>query len=203
MHVKVYYPDVVFDIKDIRAVVDAGDKIGERLEQDLDALDSDLNIKSSKESGIIRRERILGINPLDTISLEDRRLEVLARWYDTPVYTETTLRNKLDSIMGKGKYILNINLEEKIVRYETEPIERLALNTVHTLLDQMVPLDYMIAIRFKYKQKNMFYIGNTVKETKTVKPAGITVKNPLDNIYWYANEKMDTLIDENGNVLEI
>lgn len=203
MHVKVYYPDVVFDIKDIRAVVDAGDKIGERLEQDLDALDSDLNIKSSKESGIIRRERILGINPLDTISLEDRRLEVLTRWYDTPVYTETTLRNKLDSIMGKGKYILNINLEEKIVRYETEPIERLALNTVHTLLDQMVPLDYMIAIRFKYKQKNMFYIGNTVKETKTVKPAGITVKNPLDNIYWYANEKMDTLIDENGNVLEI
>lgn len=203
MHVKVYYPDVVFDIKDIRAVVDAGDKIGERLEQDLDALDSDLNIKSSKESGIIRRERILGINPLDTTSLEDRRLEVLARWYDTPVYTETTLRNKLDSIMGKGKYILNINLEEKIVRYETEPIERLALNTVHTLLDQMVPLDYMIAIRFKYKQKNMFYIGNTVKETKTVKPAGVTVKNPLDNIYWYANEKMDTLIDENGNVLEI
>lgn len=203
MHVKVYYPDVVFDIKDIRAVVDAGDKIGERLEQDLDALDSDLNIKSSKESGIIRRERILGINPLDTTSLEDRRLEVLARWYDTPIYTETTLRNKLDSIMGKGKYILNINLEEKIVRYETEPIERLALNTVHTLLDQMVPLDYMIAIRFKYKQKNMFYIGNTVKETKTVKPAGITVKNPLDNIYWYANEKMDTLIDENGNVLEI
>lgn len=203
MHVKVYYPDVVFDIKDIRAVVDAGDKIGERLEQDLDALDSDLNIKSSKESGIIRRERILGINPLDTTSLEDRRLEVLARWYDTPIYTETTLRNKLDSIMGKGKYILNINLEEKIVRYETEPIERLMLNTVHTLLDQMVPLDYMIAIRFKYKQKNMFYIGNTVKETKTVKPAGITVKNPLDNIYWYANEKMDTLIDENGNVLEI
>ena len=203
MHVKVYYPDVVFDIKDIRAVVDAGDKIGERLEQDLDALDSDLNIKSSKESGIIRRERILGINPLDTTSLEDRRLEVLTRWYDTPVYTETTLRNKLDSIMGKGKYILNINLEEKIVRYETEPIERLALNTVHTLLDQMVPLDYMIAIRFKYKQKNMFYIGNTVKETKTVKPAGITVKNPLDNIYWYANEKMDTLIDENGNILEI
>ena len=203
MYVKVYYPDVVFDIKDIRAVVDAGDKIGERLEQDLDALDSDLNIKSSKESGIIRRERILGINPLDTTSLEDRRLEVLARWYDTPIYTETTLRNKLDSIMGKGKYILNINLEEKIVRYETEPIERLALNTVHTLLDQMVPLDYMIAIRFKYKQKNMFYIGNTVKETKTVKPAGITVKNPLDNIYWYANEKMDTLIDENGNVLEI
>ena len=113
------------------------------------------------------------------------------------------LINKTKPAVVKGKYILNINLEEKIVRYETEPIERLALNTVHTLLDQMVPLDYMIAIRFKYKQKNMFYIGNTVKETKTVKPAGITVKNPLDNIYWYANEKMDTLIDENGNVLEI
>ena len=203
MHVKVCYPDAVLNIRDIKAVIDAGDRIGEALENDLDELDANIDIKSAKESGISRREKILGINPLDTTGLEDRRLEVLTRWYDTPVYTETTLRNKLDSIMGKEKYILNINLEEKIVRYETEPIERLALNTVHTLLDQMVPLDYMIAIRFKYKQKNIFYIGNTVKETKTVKPAGITVKNPLDNIYWYANEKMDTLIDENGNVLEI
>lgn len=203
MHVKVYYPDVVFDIKDIRAVVDAGDKIGERLEQDLDALNSDLNIKSSKESGIIRRERILGINPLDTTSLEDRRLEVLTRWYDTPVYTETTLRNKLDSIMGKGKYTLCIDLEKKVVRYETEALESIVLNVIYALLDQMVPLDYMIAIRFKYKQKNMLYVGNMIKETRTIKPAEVTVKDPLDDIYWCTNEKINILVDECGNVLEV
>ena len=101
MHVKVCYPDAVLNIRDIKAIIDAGDRIGEALENDLDELDANIDIKSAKESGISRREKILGINPLDTTGLEDRRLEVLARWYDTPVYTETTLRNKLDSIMGK------------------------------------------------------------------------------------------------------
>lgn len=100
MHVKVCYPDAVLNIRDIKAIIDAGDRIGEALENDLDELDANIDIKSAKESGISRREKILGINPLDTTGLEDRRLEVLARWYDTPVYTETTLRNKLDSIMG-------------------------------------------------------------------------------------------------------
>lgn len=91
MHVNVEYPEVILNIKDVKAAIDAGDKVGDILERALFELDNDICIRSSEESGIAHREKILGINPRDTDSIEDRRLEVLLRWYDSPLYTETVL----------------------------------------------------------------------------------------------------------------
>ena len=88
MHVNIEYPEAVLNIKDVKAVIDAGDNVGDALEKALFELDNDICIKSSEESGIIHREKILGINKRDTDSIEDRRLEVLLRWYDSPLYTE-------------------------------------------------------------------------------------------------------------------
>lgn len=80
MHIKVEYPEAVINIREIKACIDAGDTIGEILERHLEEIDQDITIKTSAESGIKHREKILGIQPLDTASLEDRRLEVLLRW---------------------------------------------------------------------------------------------------------------------------
>lgn len=152
MHVNVYYPDVVLNIKDVKAAIDASDTVGEILERKLDELDSDITIKDSAESGIARREKILGIKPSGTADIEDRRFEVLARWYDTPVYTETSLRNKLDSMLGKGNYSLDIDLNNKTIKCGVELTRKLMFMTVQVLLEQMVPLDYIISIGLRYNQ---------------------------------------------------
>ena len=152
MHVNVEYPEVILNIKDVKAAIDAGDKVGDILERALFELDNDITIKDSAESGITRREKILGINPLDTASLEDRRLEVLMRWYDTPVYTEVTLRNKLDTALGTGNYVLEIDLENKIVKCGIELTRRLMFKSVQELFEQMIPLDYVISVVLRYNQ---------------------------------------------------
>lgn len=152
MLINVQYPEVVLNIKDVKASVDAGDKMSEILERHLIELDNNINIMTSEESGIARREKILGINPPDTASLEDRRLEVLIRWYDTPVYTEVTLRNKLDSVLGKGNYRLTIDLDTKTVSCQIELTRRLMFKSVEELFEQMVPLDYLIDITLRYNQ---------------------------------------------------
>lgn len=117
MHVNVEYPEAILNIKDIKASIDAGDKVGDVLERALFELDNDICIRSSEESGITHREKILGINPRDTDSIEDRRLEVLLRWYDSPLYTETVLRQKMDATLGENQYVLNIDLNTKTVFY--------------------------------------------------------------------------------------
>ena len=152
MLINVQYPEVVLNIKDVKASVDAGDKMSEILERHLIELDNNINIMTSEESGIARREKILGINPPDTASLEDRRLEVLIRWYDTPVYTEVTLRNKLDSVLGKGNYKLTIDLDTKTVSCQIELTRRLMFKSVEELFEQMIPLDYLIDITLRYNQ---------------------------------------------------
>ena len=124
MHVNVEYPEVILNIKDVKAAIDAGDKVGDILERALFELDNDICIRSSEESGIAHREKILGINPRDTDSIEDRRLEVLLRWYDSPLYTETVLRQKLDAALGENQYVLQIDLDTKTVSCLVELTKR-------------------------------------------------------------------------------
>ena len=150
MHVNVEYPEVILNIKDVKAAIDAGDKVGDILERALFELDNDICIRSSEESGIAHREKILGINPRDTDSIEDRRLEVLLRWYDSPLYTETVLRQKMDATLGENQYVLKIDFKTKTVFCLVELTRKRMQKSVIDMLDQMVPLDYLISVALRY-----------------------------------------------------
>ena len=60
MHVNVEYSEVILGIKDIKAVIDAGDMIGDALEKALFELDNDICIKTSEESGIEHKRKNIG-----------------------------------------------------------------------------------------------------------------------------------------------
>lgn len=152
MLINVTYPETVLRIKEVKAAIDAGDKMSTGMEDGLEELDGNTAISSSFLSGISHREKVLGIQPSDTASLEDRRLEVLLRWYDTPLYTETTLRRKLDSVLGAGKYDLTIDLDKKLASCQIELTKRHMFTSVQDLFEQMMPLDYSVYVTLRYCQ---------------------------------------------------
>ena len=156
MHIKVEYPDVVINIREVKATIEAGDKVGEVFERHLDEIDNDITIKTSEESGIAHRERILKIAPLDTATLEDRRMEVLLRWWSSAMYTETTLRQKLDATLGLRNYILTIDLDQKTVTCQVEITKSYMINAIENLLEEMIPLDYGLTIILRYNQYKTF-----------------------------------------------
>lgn len=158
MRIKVNYPEIVLGIRDVKAAIDAGDKVGTMLEKAVEELDANISIKTAVESGIARREKILNIKPLDSASLEDRRLEVLLRWWTTPVYTERVLRQKLDTALGVGQYTLDIDIDNKLIECKIELTRRLMFNSVSELLEQMIPLDYLLDISLRYNQYKRFVI---------------------------------------------
>ena len=47
MHINVEYPDVVIDIREIKACIDAGDNVGRILEDYLEEIDHNITIKNS------------------------------------------------------------------------------------------------------------------------------------------------------------
>lgn len=152
MLVNVQYPEAVINIREIKSCVAAGDKVGDVLERHLSELDNNITIKDAEISGIARRESILGIQPSDVASLEDRRLEVLLRWYDTPMYTEVTLRQKLDATLGAGQYDLVIDLDKKLVSCLVEITRSKMMESVREMFEQMIPLDYLISVTVRYNQ---------------------------------------------------
>ena len=165
MHINVEYPDVVIDIREIKACVDAGANVGRVLENYLEEIDRNITIKTAEESGIQHREKILGIQPLDTASLEERKVEVLLRWWSSPVYTETTLRQKLDAVLGRENYILDIELNKKQVSCQVEVTRKHMIKGVEDLFEQMVPLDYLLEITLRYNQYKK-YKPYTYKQLK-------------------------------------
>lgn len=146
MRIKITYPDVVLNIKDIKTSIDAGDKVGNVLESHVQEMINNITIKESELSGIEHRERVLGIKPLDTATLEERRLEVLIRWYDMPLYTERVLRQKLDAVLGEGNYTLEIDLDKKTVSCLTGLTSQKMIKSIGDMLEQMVPLDYLFKV---------------------------------------------------------
>ena len=165
MHVRVEYPDVVIKIREVKACIDAGDSVGEVLEKHLEEADQNITIKTAAESGIQHREKILGIQPLDNTSLDDRKVEVLLRWWSSPVYTETTLRQKLDAVLGRGNYILDIDLDQKLVSCAVEVTRKYMIKSVEDLFEQMIPLDYLLSITLRYNQYKK-YKPYTYKQLK-------------------------------------
>lgn len=152
MQLTIEYPEVVLNIKDVKAAIDAGDTAGGMLEKALDTLDNNLAISTAEESGIAMREKLLNIQPSDTATLEDRRLEVLLKWYSVPPYTENALRRRLDTALGADNYVLTIDLDFKTVDCKIELTRKSMMNSIKTMLDDMVPLDYLLNVELRYNQ---------------------------------------------------
>lgn len=96
-----------------------------------------------------------------------------------------------EALPGEFDILIKTQINEKIYKQFNTIIEK-AKNV----------RSHLRHVSISYESKSTFYIGNMVKETKTIKPANIIVVNPLDNFCWYINEKSETLTDEFGNVLE-
>lgn len=64
-------------------------------------------IDTADEYGIGRLEKMLGILPMDTDTLEIRRLRVKLRWNNTIPYTLRALKNKLAEMVGEAGYLID------------------------------------------------------------------------------------------------
>lgn len=152
MLLEVNYPEHVENIREIQAAIRAGDAAGGRFEDACDELEDNLNISTARKSGIERREEILGIIPLDTESLEDRRLKVQLRWHEKTPYTLQALMRKLDGSLGKGSYTISINYREKLLVCMVELKRKKMVKSVNDLLEDMLPLNIAYEVRIRYNQ---------------------------------------------------
>ncbi len=152
MQLDVIYPEHVYNIREIRVCLDVGDIVGQKLEEACQELEDNLFIATAQESGIARREKILGITPLDTESLEDRRLKVMLNWYDKPPYTIWTLRRRLDASLGEGNYVLTIDYENQMLECLIELTRKSMFKSVQNLFEELLPLDIIFNVQLRYNQ---------------------------------------------------
>jgi len=144
-----YFPDIVQDVREFKefakAVNPEFDIARERQEGQL----RNQYIMSSDETGIARYERLMGISPMATATLEERRMAVLAGWNSSTPFSERKLIDMLDAICMHDFYLLDL----QIVNYRLEVTLELEAKhtraTVEDLLERIVPQNMEIDVKLR------------------------------------------------------
>lgn len=134
-----YLPPFIQEYKEIKAIMGAEQGSIETVWTDAKNVLADQFVQSATENGIAQYEKILGITPKGTYTLDERRFNVLARMNEQLPYTMKQLHSSLTSLCGKDGYALkldtdNYNLIVKLALSNENNVE-----AVESLLYKMIP----------------------------------------------------------------
>ncbi len=147
-----YVPPILAETKEFQAICAAENAEIERLRTAYLNLFADQFIQTATENGIARLEKIMGIVPKGTDTLEIRRFRLLARKQEKLPYTKWTLPEQLAALCGGDGYSLNIDHSARKI------IVRVALgvkgmyDAVELLLLKQRPANMVIDLSLLYNQ---------------------------------------------------
>ena len=138
---------VVGDTKEFSEIAKALNPELELLWHNIGVVLNEWFLETMSEFGISRIEKSLGIKPLDTDTLEDRRFRLKARYNQDTPYTYRTLYNMLDNLCN-GDF--SLFLDEYKIDIKVGPGAKKQFVEVQKLVERVVPANIAIAIDILY-----------------------------------------------------
>jgi hypothetical protein len=147
-----YLPNVLKEVREYQALMH-----GEQAEVLAlfagiqDALDNQF-VLSSTEYGVKRWEKILGIVPKASCTLDERKFTILSRLAERLPYTFRMLGRILDGLCGADGYKMNLRNE----LYELEVLVQLTaannFNDVEKMLKRVIPANLTLKLSVEFNQ---------------------------------------------------
>lgn len=134
-----YLPPFIQKYREIKAIMDAEQVILVKTWEDAEALFANQFIQTATEDGIARYEKILGIIPKGTHTLDERRFNVLARMNEQLPYTLESLHNMLSSLCGDDGYTLSLDSNAYALSVKLALSNESNIQAVMELLNKIVP----------------------------------------------------------------
>lgn len=150
-----YLPPVLQQTREMQAVMEGEQPAVAGLWDAWKTVLDALFVRYANEQGLARWERMLGIRPRGTDSMEVRRVAVLARLNEQLPFTERTLRLMLDGVCGPGGYTLEIIYREYRVFVRVHLWEKRAVDEAAALLGRVVPANMVIDLGLRYNTHRM------------------------------------------------
>jgi hypothetical protein len=146
---KIEIPEVLNNIPEIREIYKLSEKLMSKYMDDVQAVHDDIFIETSTEYGIARREKILGIVPLDTDNLEDRKLRVQSRLHEMHPYTFNSLKRRLTELCG-DEVIVEEDTKNMILHVKVPLSRSNQYDVVKSLLEKIVPMNMYIELSYRF-----------------------------------------------------
>ena len=146
-----YLPHIIRDVREYKAIMnDAEQPEMVDIWQAFDDALNDQFISDATENGVSRWEKILGIVPQATLTLEERKFTILTRINEQLPFTLTTLEESLKSLCGANGYVVQLQANEYILIVKVALVAKQNFSDVQRLLDRIVPANMVIQLSIIY-----------------------------------------------------
>ena len=156
MEIKSYLPGVVKDIREFNALAETEEYEFGNLRSGVQTVWSNQFILNLNEVGCRRWEKLLGIKPMDTDTVEERRFKILAKVNESLPYTRQTIEDRIKQLCGEGNYSM------EMVKPNYKFIVRVGLtakkNTqaIVEMLDRITPCNLILDVSLLYNQYSSY-----------------------------------------------
>ena len=113
---------------------------------------NDQFIIDATEYGVGRWEKILGITPKATESLDTRKFRILTRLNEQLPYTMRTLQLLLETLCGEDGYSIELEHNAYTIEVKVNLIAKSKFDDVDALLQRIIPANMIINLTLMYNQ---------------------------------------------------
>lgn len=148
-----YLPEFLRDVREYKAILT--DAIQPEFVKLFEAIERVLNnqfITTSDEYGVSRWEKMLGIVPQATTSLDNRKFTILTRMNEQLPYTMTSLKQRLEGLCGKNGYSVEVDANTFTLRVGVALTSRSSFKDVEIMLEKIVPANMVLDLHLIYEQ---------------------------------------------------
>lgn len=139
-------PEWERDNYELQVISDAFSPILRELESDILQLSMDRFIETASEDTISRWEKLLGITPYATDSLDTRRFRVIVRKRERLPFTETWLKNQLETLLGADGFTMNLDPTNLTLDVKISVNNQSNFETVKDFLERVIPLNVVFTV---------------------------------------------------------
>lgn len=149
-----YLPEVFRDIAEIKAHAAAEKPELEALWAAVDNAYNDQFLYTMSENGISRWEKMIGITPMGTDTVEDRRFRVINRLNAQLPYSYKMLEAHLIQMCGEKGYIMSYNKDTFTLTIKIALTSKKQFDEILELINDMIPLNVILDYDLMYNKHN-------------------------------------------------
>lgn len=149
VHIERYWADVFGKLREAQEIAKSVNPEFDLLYEKIRDFINDCFIETARESVLARWEKIVGVVPLSTDTLEERRNRVLYLLQITLPYTERRLKKVfLAQIVGEGNYQVTVDPIASTIEVLINPAKQAQWNDVAQMLDTILPCNLALVMGY-------------------------------------------------------
>lgn len=145
-----YLPGVFQGIREYRTITAVQDADFDRVKTEIANVLKNQYVSELDKNGCKRYEKILGVKPMDTDTIEERRFRILTRVNEQLPYTIRGVSKRLSDLCGEDGYIISMDKERYILEVKVALAAKKNIEAVTNLMERITPCNLILSVTLLY-----------------------------------------------------